>query len=247
MAILPKRTEQLSQKRIWWEIVAIVILVHIFAVATLLFVHPSKFDVWLVLALWVMGCLGITMGYHRLWSHKSYQAVLPVRIILAVFGTMAFQGSIRWWAIRHRLHHRYTDSEHDPYDATRGFWFSHILWMFEKPHYTRLKWVDSSDLDADPVVKFQNKHFPVLSVLAAFVVPTLIGATYGNAFSGYCYGGFVARLLIWHSTWMINSFAHMFGEQEYSNENTSRGNLFLAFMTFGEGHHNYVFWLDAAP
>lgn len=69
------------------------------------------------------------MGYHRLWSHRAFKAAMPLRIALALAGTLGFQGSIKWWVLRHRMHHRYTDTEHDPYDANRGFWFSHIGWF----------------------------------------------------------------------------------------------------------------------
>ena len=89
------------------------------------------------------------MGYHRLWSHKAYKARLPLRILLAFLGTIGFQGSIRWWVQRHRLHHRFTDTDDDPYNATRGFYFSHIGWIFEKPFYRKLKDIDMRDLDKD--------------------------------------------------------------------------------------------------
>jgi stearoyl-CoA desaturase (delta-9 desaturase) len=94
--------------------------------------------------------VGITMGYHRLWSHRTYTARWPLRFILAILGTLSFQGSIKWWSERHRLHHRFTDSDHDPYDARRGFWFSHMGWIFQKPYYRKLPLVDVSDLTKDP-------------------------------------------------------------------------------------------------
>lgn len=79
------------------------------------------------------------MGYHRLWSHKAFSAALPLRVALALAGTLGFQGSVKWWVVRHRMHHRYTDTEHDPYNAKRGFWFSHIgKLMLLIPHVQKL-------------------------------------------------------------------------------------------------------------
>jgi stearoyl-CoA desaturase (delta-9 desaturase) len=134
----------------WWTIVIFVSFVHLVSVVSTISYSPKPNTIWLVFWLWVVGTLSITMGYHRLWSHHAYQANLGVRIALSLSGVVAWQGSIKWWSLRHRLHHRYTDTEHDPYDATRGFWYSHMGWLFERPVYTRLKWIDKSDLDADP-------------------------------------------------------------------------------------------------
>jgi stearoyl-CoA desaturase (delta-9 desaturase) len=191
------------------------------------------------------------MGYHRLWSHNAFQAHPLLRLALALAGVLAFQGSIKWWGLRHRLHHRYTDTEHDPYDATRGFWYSHMGWMFEKPEYTRLKWIDKTDLEDDQVVTWQHKHFLKLAIGLGLVLPTFLGTLWNDSLGGFLYGGFVSRIILWHTTWFINSFAHSWGEQEYSTENTSRGNFILALFTNGEGmgqlvpssltlgHHNF--------
>jgi stearoyl-CoA desaturase (delta-9 desaturase) len=108
------------------------------------------------------------MGYHRLWSHQSYKATFAVRAVLAFMGTMAFQGSIKWWCLRHRLHHRYTDTENDPYDATRGFWYSHMGWMFEKQKYKRLELIDKSDLVADKSIILSNKLFNSSMIIFLF-------------------------------------------------------------------------------
>ena len=231
---MPSKTEN----PIWWSVIFIVSFIHIVAAGA--FLHtPHQKTVYLLFVTWVLGGLGITMGYHRLWSHRSYKAHPILRLVLSLMGVAAFQGSIKWWSLRHRLHHRYTDTEHDPYDATKGFWHSHLGWMFTKPEYTRLKWIDKSDLIADPIVRFQHKYYPELTILVGFVLPTALGYIWGDALGGFLYGGYLSRILIWHCTWFINSLAHTWGEQEYSIENTSRGNLLLALLTFGEGHHNY--------
>ena len=183
--------------------------------------------------------LGITAGYHRLWSHRAYQAAAPVRIFLALAGAAAYQGSIKWWVLRHRLHHRYTDTEHDPYDSTKGFFYSHMGWMFEKPKYPRMKWIDKSDLDGDFVVRLQHKIYPILAISLGLLLPTYLGSLWGDALGGFLYGGFVSRIVIWHCTWFINSLAHAWGDQEFSHESSARGNTVLSVLTLGEGYHSF--------
>jgi stearoyl-CoA desaturase (delta-9 desaturase) len=112
-------------------------------------------------------------------------------------------------------------------------------WIFKKPHYPRIKLIDASDLNEDPVVVFQHKHYVPLALVSGFVLPALICSLWGDALGGLLYGGFLSRLLIWHSTFCINSFAHWAGDQIYSNEVSARGNLFLAAITCGEGYHNF--------
>ncbi|KAJ3062466.1 hypothetical protein HDU98_001684, partial [Podochytrium sp. JEL0797] len=144
----PRRSEG---NQTWWINGVFVAAAHVVALLTIALVTPKWQTVALTCASIVLGELGITMGYHRLWSHRAYTATVPLRVILAIMGTMGFQGSIKWWVLRHRLHHRYTDdSIHDPYSASRGFWFSHMGWIFEKPTYTRMALVDASDLNDDP-------------------------------------------------------------------------------------------------
>jgi fatty-acid desaturase len=87
--------------------------------------------------------IGVTAGYHRLWSHRSYRAKLPLRIFLAVIGTISFQGSIKWWVLRHRIHHRFTDTEEDPYSVINGLWHAHIGWLLKKPKtYDKMDVID---------------------------------------------------------------------------------------------------------
>ncbi|KAI0297585.1 fatty acid desaturase-domain-containing protein [Multifurca ochricompacta] len=190
--------------------------------------------------LWQLASFGITIGYHRLYSHRSFNASLGVRIALALVGASAFQGSIKWWCLRHRLHHRFTDDEkNDPYCATRGLLFSHVGWIFFKPNYEKLHLIERKDLEEDPVVRLQHRYFVPLAIFLGIIFPTVLGATYGDTDGGFIYAGLVARLLIWHSTFLVNSLAHWDGLQPYSDENTSRTNLLLALFTAGEGNHNF--------
>ncbi|KAI5475934.1 hypothetical protein MNV49_000709 [Pseudohyphozyma bogoriensis] len=195
----------------------------------------------------------ITIGYHRLWAHKAFTASFPLRVVLAGMGCLGFQGSIKWWVLRHRLHHRFTDTESDPYNAKEGLWHSHVGWIFRKPNYPRMPLIDQRDLNVDPardakltepalrrtVVRFQHRHYLPLTLGLGLGLPTVVGWCYGDAVGGYIWGGVIARILIWHFTFFINSLAHYIGEQAYSEDVTARGNFLLAIFTGGEANHNY--------
>lgn len=200
---------------------------------------PTKTIILTILS-WQLPCFGITIGYHRLWSHRAFRAHKAVRFVLAILGTMAFQGSIKWWCLRHRLHHRFTDDPvHDPYAATRGLFFSHVGWIFRKPAYEKISLIERDDLDRDPIVRFQHKYYVPLALFTGLVLPTLIGATWGDAMGGYIWGGLVARVMVWHCTFLVNSLAHWEGLQPYTDEITARGNIIMAMLTCGEGNHNF--------
>ncbi|KAJ1804670.1 stearoyl-CoA 9-desaturase, partial [Coemansia sp. RSA 2599] len=107
-------------------------------------------------AYYVFSGLGITAGYHRLWAHTSYSARYPLQVFLACGGAAAVQGSIFWWSRDHRVHHRYTDTPQDPYDAIQGFWHCHVGWMLTKKDRRRLGYADTSDLKTNPLVRWQH-------------------------------------------------------------------------------------------
>lgn len=141
--------------------------------------------------------LGITAGYHRLWAHRSYNASRPLEYALAIFGAGAVEGSIKWWSRGHRAHHRYTDTDLDPYNAHKGFWYSHVGWMLLKPR-RKPGVADVSDLSRNPVVRWQHKWYLELILIMGFLVPTLIPWMFwGDAQGGYVYAG-VLRLCFVH-------------------------------------------------
>ncbi|KAJ3252692.1 hypothetical protein HDU77_005013 [Chytriomyces hyalinus] len=234
------RTPQKAGEQVWWINVFFVAAMHAAALATLVLVTPTWQTTTLTVLTIIAGELGITMGYHRLWSHGAYTATPALRILLACMGALGFQGSIRWWVLRHRLHHRYTDDNtHDPYSAKRGFWFSHMGWIFAKPRYERMSMVDARDLDSDSVVVFQHKYFVPVAMSLCFVAPFMLGSMWDDGYAAFLYAGIVARIVIWHLTFCINSFAHWIGDQEFSTESTARGTFLLAVLTQGEGYHNF--------
>jgi stearoyl-CoA desaturase (delta-9 desaturase) len=142
--------------------------------------------------------LGITAGYHRLWAHRSYNASVPLQYYLALAGAGAVEGSIKWWARGHRAHHRYTDTELDPYNAHKGFWYSHIGWMLLKPR-RRPGVADVSDLSKNPVIRWQHKHYLKLVTLMTFVIPTVVPwLLWEDARGGYIYAGILRLVFVHH-------------------------------------------------
>lgn len=182
--------------------------------------------------------LSITAGYHRCFSHKSYQGAWPVRLILLLFGSAAFQGSAIEWCTDHRNHHRYTDTDKDPYSIKKGFWSAHILWLFkldaEKRDFSNVE-----DLKKDPLMRFQHKFFIPLGVLVGFGLPIAIASLWGDALGGLIIAGALRLTFNHHTTFAINSVCHFFGKKTYSEEQTAVDNWFTALFTFGEGYHSF--------
>jgi stearoyl-CoA desaturase (delta-9 desaturase) len=185
--------------------------------------------------------LGITAGYHRLWAHTSYKATLPLRIFLAAGGSAAVQGSARWWSSGHRSHHRYTDTEKDPYSVRKGLLYSHIGWMVMKQNPRKIGRTDITDLNEDPVVVWQHKNYLKAVVTMALVVPTVIcGYFWGDYLGGFVYAGILRIFFVQQATFCVNSLAHWLGDQPFDDRNSPRDHVITALVTLGEGYHKYV-------
>ncbi len=185
--------------------------------------------------------MSITAGYHRLWSHKTYDANIVVRVILAVGGAMALQNSILHWSSDHRVHHRHVDHEDDdPYSASRGLWFAHIGWMLREYQANRYSdYTNCRDLQKDPVVMWQHKYYLPIVLAANFGITGLLGWLNGDILGMILVAGVLRLVLVHHVTFFINSLAHFWGKQPYTDKNSARDNGILAFFTFGEGYHNF--------
>ncbi|PVU92947.1 hypothetical protein BB559_003507 [Furculomyces boomerangus] len=184
--------------------------------------------------------LGITAGYHRLWSHVSYKATYPLQVFLAIASGAAVQGSIFWWSRDHRVHHRYTDTPRDPYDARQGFFHCHMGWMLVRKDRRQLGYADTSDLKTDPVVRWQHKYYPLIAVIMSAVVPTLIcGLGWGDYRGGYFYAGITRMVVLHHATFCVNSLAHTIGRSTYDDSQTAKDSVVTAVVTLGEGYHNF--------
>lgn len=184
--------------------------------------------------------VGIGSGYHRLWSHRAYKASPSLKWFLAIVGGMSIQNSILIWCARHRVHHRdVDDDEKDPYSIGRGFWFAHVGWMLKDYESGEIDYSVVPDLAKDPIVMWQHRNYLALILITNIVLPMLLGLLVGDFWGVFLLAG-IARLVInHHVTFFINSLAHMWGSQPYTDENSARDNWALAIITYGEGYHNY--------
>jgi stearoyl-CoA desaturase (delta-9 desaturase) len=196
---------------------------------------------WIWFAVFMIGCgMGITAGYHRLWSHRTYNAHWSVRLVLMLFGAMALQNSILVWSSNHRIHHNdVDDDDKDPYSAGRGLWFSHVGWMLRKYPAAQTDLSNVRDLQKDPIVVFQHRFYLPLVLAMNVGLPMLVGWLVDDFWGVFWLAGLLRLVLSLHVTWFINSLAHYWGNQPYTDKNSARDNPWLAFITYGEGYHNF--------
>jgi stearoyl-CoA desaturase (delta-9 desaturase) len=216
------RTDYLS-RTIYWGIHAACLLVLVTGAPALALV--------LCAATYAVRVFGITGVYHRYFSHKGYKTSRVFQFVLAFIGASATQKGPLWWASTHRRHHRYSDQPGDPHSPKDGWWHSHQGWIFqERWSGTNLEAI--RDFSRYPELVWLNQyHF--VAPLALAVLCWAIGG-----FAGLVWGFAVSTTLLWHATYSINSLAHLWGTRRYETGDTSRNNLLLALLTFGEGWHN---------
>jgi stearoyl-CoA desaturase (delta-9 desaturase) len=189
------------------------------------------------LALYIATGLSVTAGYHRLFAHKTYQAVWPVRLFFLVFGAGALQNSVLSWSADHRVHHAHVDEERDPYNIQKGFWWAHIGWIFydnETPPASVVR-----DLTEDPLVRWQDRYYMWISLGVAAGIPLAVGLATGRLLGCLLIAGVLRIVASHHSTFFINSLCHMVGRQTYSREHSARDSGIMAVLALGEGYHNY--------
>ncbi|XP_077352466.1 stearoyl-CoA desaturase b [Festucalex cinctus] len=188
--------------------------------------------------------LGVTAGAHRLWSHRSYKASPALRVFLALANSMAFQNDIYEWVRDHRVHHKYSETDADPHNAKRGFFFAHIGWLLVRKHpdvVEKGRKLELSDLKADKVVMFQRRHYKLSVLILCFLVPMLVPWYFwGESLRvGYFLPVMLRYAIGLNATWLVNSAAHMWGNRPYDHTINPRENRIVAFSAIGEGFHNY--------
>jgi stearoyl-CoA desaturase (delta-9 desaturase) len=206
--------------------------VHIAAIVGVVMLGFSWAGVAWFAATYFSRMFGITGGYHRYFSHRTYKAGRVVQFFLALLGALSVQKGPLWWAAHHRNHHKFSDEPEDVHSPRqRGFWWSHMGWILVKRHAAthteRVK-----DLAAFPELRFLER-FHMLFVLAFAVGLYLLGGA-----TALVWGFFVSTTLLWHGTFTINSLAHVWGKRRYETTDDSRNNPVLAILTMGEGWHN---------
>ena len=206
------------------------------------FSPPGILELIVFVGLYFACGLSITVGYHRLFSHRSHNAKWPLVLFYSIFGAGSFQNSIIEWCSDHRRHHKMTDSEDDPYSASRGFWYSHIGWiLLEEENFTN-DFSNVKDLQESKIIMWQHRNVFLIGALSGLILPAVIGLAVGGisgAVGCFVWAGLARVVFVHHGTFLINSAAHIWGTQPYSEENSSRDSFWLAFLTFGEGYHNF--------
>src|SRR5215207_5790643 len=184
---------------------------------------------------------GITLGYHRLYSHLAFQAHWTVRAFTLIFGAGAFENSALLWTCEHRTHHKHVDHDEDPYDINKGLFHAHIGWLLFKldppPPFDNVP-----DLKKDAMVMWQHRYIHWIGSLIAFVFPALIGFAWGgweSALGAFLIAGVARVVFLQHCTFCINSLCHYIGKRPYSSNCSARDSSIMAVFTFGEGYHNF--------
>ena len=229
---------------IWLNTLVFSITFAIALVGVPLYAYAYGFSASLIVAAIVATAycgMSITAGYHRLWSHRSYQTHPAIEFVFALGGAFAVQNSILHWCSDHRVHHKHVDDfDRDPYCARRGFWFSHIGWMLREynvNHYN--DYGNALDLQKNKLVMWQHRHYLSLVLLTNFGIPLLVGVALGDIWGSLLLVGVLRLVVSHHVTFFINSLAHMWGRQPYNDKNTAKDNALVALLTYGEGYHNY--------
>ena len=227
-----------------WGVTAVLGLTFLVAVTVVPWygiVHGFNAWTWAFFGIFIaLNGIGIGSGYHRLWSHRTYDAHPLLKWLLAIMGGMALQNSIVVWSARHRAHHKdVDDNDRDPYSIGRGFWFAHIGWMLRDYNSGVVDYSIVRDLQRDPVAAWQHKWYLALVVVTNVVLPLALGWLTGDILGMFLLAGIGRLVISHHVTFFINSLAHMWGKQPYTDQNSARDQHFLALITYGEGYHNY--------
>lgn len=230
---------------VWTNIILFVILHSCLPIGAYMIYYqrPWRTLLFAVFGMYASG-LGVTGGSHRLWSHKSYKAKWPVQLILVILQTMAGQNSIYTWSRDHRVHHKFSETNADPHNIKRGFFFAHMGWLCCKKHpdvKEKGKLIDMSDLEANPFVMFQHRHFWWMSALFTVLVPTMIPVLLWQErfWTSFVFSFMVRYLITLHGTWLVNSAAHYFGNRPYDVKIEARESPYVIYNGLGEGFHNY--------
>jgi sn-2 palmitoyl-lipid 9-desaturase len=218
-----------------WTSVTFFAAVHVLALLAPWFFSWSALGAAVFLH-WLFGSIGICLGYHRLLTHRSFQVPKGLEYAIALIGALALQGGPIFWVAGHRRHHTYTeDFNKDPYSAKRGFWWSHMGWLlYKRPEFfeyeSNRKF--APDLAKDGFYRWLDRYYLLLQI------PLGVGLYLLGGWPFVIYGLFLRAVLLWHSTWLINSASHITGYRSHDSDDNSRNLWWAAMLTYGEGWHN---------
>jgi len=218
-----------------WDLRTITFLLGVHGCLLLAPFYFSWSGLFLAIVLYTLTACGITLGYHRLLTHQSYKAPKWLAYIIVTCAALSAQAGPAVWVAIHRHHHANSDSEQDPHDASRGFWWSHLGWMLKltprrlDDSFTEVR---ARDVLADPYYRFLDKNFFYLSMLL------LAGLYQVGGWSWLLWAGVVRIAAVFHATWLVNSASHRYGYRTYETDDLSTNCWWVALLTFGEGWHN---------
>ena len=220
-----------------------IIIIHILLIISLFYLdNVNCYTILFQVVMWQLTCMSITGGYHRLWTHKSYNASKLLEIFYLIFGTLASQSSVIWWSKTHRTHHRNEEKDGDPYNITKGFYHAHIGWLLhgnDDIELAEINKTDVSDLEENELLKFQDSFYPIIWV-ALVAITILIPIFYWNETLENSFFTNIIRILVTlHSTWLVNSLAHMSEDNGYNEGLNASENTFVSIVAQGEGWHSY--------
>lgn len=223
-----------TQQNLRWSTIISVFIFHILAFTALFYFSWQNLLVSIILW-WTSGSLGIGIGYHRLLTHRSFKTSKWLERFFAVCGTLALQSGPISWAVTHRLHHAFTETEKDPHTVKQGLYWSHIGWIFQgtaQSHDETTKKRYAPDLLKDNFYLFLERYYWLSSVVVGLILLALGG------WQMVFWGVFLRTVLVWHATWLVNSATHTWGKRRFQTKDSSTNNAFVAMITFGEGWHN---------
>ncbi|MDP9347366.1 MAG: fatty acid desaturase [Actinomycetota bacterium] len=243
----------LLERRITITAVVVPFLAFIAAVVLLWGGLVSGRDLAIFAVMYAFVGFGVTIGFHRLLTHRSFTAPAGVRALLAILGSMSVQGAVIHWVADHRKHHAFTDEEGDPHSphtqggegwrgVLSGMWHAHTGWLFEDGQRTSARRF-APDLKNDPAIRFVDRYFllwVVLGLAIPFAAGFAIGGTLTAGLTALLWGGLVRVFVLHHATWSVNSVCHMYGTRPFVTDDESRNNWVVALVSLGEGwHHNH--------
>jgi stearoyl-CoA desaturase (delta-9 desaturase) len=237
------------QRRIAFWVVVVPFLALMVGIVLLCRSAVGRIELLLLFGMYWASHIGAGLGFHRYFSHRSFQTTKPIRALLAILGSMAAQGPVMQWAATHRRHHQYSDHEGDPHspmlhepgivNAIRGWWHAHVGWLFGPQVNDWVLYVP--ELVKDKMLMRINRFY-FGWVLLGLAIPSALGywliGGWPGALDGFLWGGLIRIALGHHSIWSVNSLCHLFGTRPYRSNDNSRNNPLLAIAVFGDGWHN---------
>ena len=231
---------KMTRKNIWATIVFISGTTIAALIGAPLYIHRfgiSASEILLALFFVAATGLSITVGYHRLYAHSTFKTNRFVQFLILFFGAAAFEQTALAWSSLHRDHHRYVDTDLDPYSIKKGFFYAHIGWIFFWEH--AIDSDNSKDLLKDPLVMHQHRYYIAWALTAGVLLPLLLGALSGHALGAFIFAVCARLTFVYQSTFCINSVCHTLGKATYDIYATAKDHWFVAILTNGEGYHNF--------